>query len=95
MHSFLKFIDERFWVFVANGLSPPKVIDDGVFEPKPVELWTNTQLELANSKFRTIDAIFNVVSINQIKVIGECEIIVNDSCNKLFIRNEATKTMKK
>lgn len=62
-------------ITVFIGWSPPKIEkDECLILLKPVEQWTNAELEMTHWNSKAIHAIFNTVSINQMKVIVNREI---------------------
>lgn len=46
----------------------------GITKLKTVQLWINVELEMSNQNSKLVHAIFNVVSIDQMKVIANCEV---------------------
>ena len=54
MKAFLKSLDERVWMSVETGWERPIT---------PMAQWTDTQKEAASFNSKTMNAIFNVVSI--------------------------------
>ena len=94
MRAFLKSIDEKVWIAVVNGWKPPTVTSDAGTFPKPIESWTKVELELSNFNSKALHALFNAVSINQMKIIANCE-IAKDAWDKLQIKNEGTDIVKK
>lgn len=75
-------------------LQPPTVERDGVTISKAVSEWSPTELEKANFNSKAIHAIFNAVSMNQMKVIANCE-IAKEGWDKLQTKNEGTQSVKK
>ena len=60
MKAFLKSLDERIWLFVKNGWERPTTA---------VSEWTTSQKEVASFNSKAINAIFNVVSMEESKRI--------------------------
>lgn len=66
-------------------------IKSTVCTPKLIEPWITIELKLSKWNFKVIHAIFNVISINQMKIIVNCEII-KDVWDKFWIKEEETLT---
>lgn len=94
MRAFLKSIDERVWASVVSGWRHPTIVENGETRPKPIEIWTKAELDLANNNSKAIHAIFNAVNVNQMKIITNCE-IAKDAWDKLQVKNEGTDLVKK
>uniref|UniRef100_A0A803QGY3 Uncharacterized protein n=1 Tax=Cannabis sativa TaxID=3483 RepID=A0A803QGY3_CANSA len=93
MRAFLKVMDKRIWMVVTEGWSPPTVMMRGEKNKKFSE-WSTEEMERENLNSKSLQALFNVVSTNQVKVIFNCE-IAKDSSEKLKIKNERPKAVKK
>ncbi|XP_060961015.1 uncharacterized protein LOC133031514 [Cannabis sativa] len=94
MRAFLKAVDERVWMAVAEGWSPPTVTDEEGDKIKKSSEWTTDEMERANFNSKALHALFNAVSTNQLKVISNCE-VAKDAWEKLKIKNEGTDAVKK
>ncbi|XP_062104227.1 uncharacterized protein LOC133815396 [Humulus lupulus] len=94
MRAYLKSIDERVWMAVSEGWTPPTEIFGDVDIAKAASKWTTDEIEKANFNSKALNAIFNVVSTNQMKVVANCE-IAKEAWDKLKIKNEGTSAVKK
>ncbi|XP_060968423.1 uncharacterized protein LOC133035979 [Cannabis sativa] len=94
MRVFLKDVDERVWMAVAEGWSPPIVTDEEGDKIKKSSEWTTDEMERANFNSKALHALFNAVSTNQLKVISNCE-VAKDAWEKLKLKNEGTDAVKK
>ncbi|KAM6543950.1 hypothetical protein CsatB_008397 [Cannabis sativa] len=94
MRAFLKAVDERVWMAVAEGWSPPTVVDEEGDKVKKSSEWTTDEMERANFNSKALHALFNAISTNQLKVISNCE-VAKDAWEKLKIKNEGTDAVKK
>ena len=65
MKAFLKSIDKRVWNFVEYGWEKPTT---------PVSEWQTSQKEAAVFNSKTMNAIFNVVSMEEFKRISNIEV---------------------
>ena len=65
MKTFLKFIDEKVWNSVEYGWEKPTT---------PVSEWSTSQKEVAAFKRKTMNAIFNAVSVEEFKIISNVEV---------------------
>ena len=65
MKAFLKSIDERVWLLVENVWVRPEA---------SVDKWSTAQKEVASFNSKAMNAIFNVVSINEFKRISNVEV---------------------
>ena len=84
MKAFLKFIDERVWLSVKNGWErPTTAIGD----------WTTTQKKAASFNSKAMNAIFNVVSMEEFKRISNVK-IAHIAWNILQTVHEGTKVVK-
>ena len=94
MRAYLKSIDERVWMAVSEGWAPPKEQLGDVVRDKAPGQWTRDEIELANFNSKALNAIFNAVSTNQMKVVANCE-VARDAWEKLKTKNEGTTAVKK
>ena len=83
MKAFLKSIDERVWLSVENSWERPTIA---------VSEWTTTQKEAASFNSKEMNAIFNVVSIEEFKRISNVE-IAHTPWNILQTVHEGTKAI--
>ena len=65
MKAFSKFIDEKVWLFVENSWERPTIA---------IGEWTTGQKEVASFNSKAMNAIFNVVSMEEFKRISIVEI---------------------
>ena len=65
MKAFLESIDERVWNSVKYGWEKPTT---------PVSEWQNSQKEVAAFNSKAMNAIFNIVSIEEFKRISNVEV---------------------
>ena len=84
MKAFLKFIDERVWLSIENGWERPTTA---------IGEWTTTQKETASFNSKAMNAIFNVVSMEEFKRISNME-IAHTAWNILQTVHEGTKAIK-
>ena len=84
MKAFLKSIDERVWNFVEYGWEKPTT---------PVSEWQTSQKEAAAFNSKTMNAIFNAISIEEFKRISNIE-VAHTAWNILQIVHEGTKAIK-
>ena len=84
MKAFLKSIDERVWNSVEFGWEKPTTL---------VSEWTTTQKEAAAFNSKAMNAIFNVVSMEEFKRISNVE-IAHTAWNILQTVHEGTKAVK-
>ena len=84
MKEFLKSIDERVWNFVEYGWEKPTT---------PVSEWQTSQKEAAAFNSKTMNAIFNVVSMKEFKRIFNVE-VSHTAWNILQTTHDGTKAMK-
>ncbi|XP_062114498.1 uncharacterized protein LOC133825594 [Humulus lupulus] len=94
MRAYLKSVDERVWMAVSEGWTPPTEIVGNVDIAKAASKWTTDEIENANFNSKALNAIFNAVSANQMKVVANCE-IAKEAWDKLKIKNEGTSAVKK
>ena len=60
--AFIKSIDEKAWLSILKGWSPPTVaIDDTIVTLKSEETWTKAENTLANNNFKALNVIFATV----------------------------------
>ena len=76
--AFVKSIDEKAWLSILKGWSPPTVViddmtDDTTVTLKSEETWTKAENTLTNSNFKAVTAIFAIVDLIQFKLISACE----------------------
>ena len=84
MKAFLKSIDERVWNSIEYGWEKPTT---------PVSEWQISQKEAAVFNSKTMNAIFNVVSMDKFKRISNVEVAYT-AWNILQIVHEGTKAVK-
>ena len=84
MKAFLKSIDERVWNSVEFGWEKPTTL---------VSVWTTTQKEAAAFNSKAMNAIFNVVSMEEFKRFSNVE-IAHTAWNILQTVHEGTKAVK-
>lgn len=94
MRAYLKSIEERVWMAVSEGWAPPQEQLNDIVKNKAPGQWPQDEIELANFNSKTLNAIFNVVSTNQMKVVANCE-VAKDAWEKLKTKNEGTMAVKK
>ena len=94
MRAYLKSIDERVWMAVSEGWVPPQEHLGDIVKIKSPSQWTRDEIELANFNSKALNAIFNAVSTNQMKVVANCE-VAKDAWEKLKTKNEGTTAVKK
>ena len=80
----MKSLDERVWMSVESGWERLAT---------PVAQWFDAQKEVASFKSKAMNAIFNVVSIEEFKWISNVE-IAHTAWNILQIVHEGTKAVK-
>ena len=73
MKSELKSIDERVWMSVVNGWSPPTYLVENERVIKPVDRWTENEFKLANFNSRGLNALFSAVTPDEFQRIMTCE----------------------
>ena len=84
MKAFLKSIDERVWNSVKYGWEKPTT---------PVSEWQTSQKEAATFNSKAMDAIFNVISMEEFKRIFNVEVAYT-TWNILQTMHEGTKIVK-
>ena len=78
MKTFIKSIDEKTWLSILKGWSPPTVTtDDTTVTLKSEKTWTKVENTLANSNFKALNVIFTTVDVTQFKLISACESVIN------------------
>ena len=76
--AFIKSIDEKAWLSILKGWSPPTVAtddmtDDTTVTLKSEETWTKAENTFANNNFKALNSIFATVDVTQFKLIYVCE----------------------
>ena len=84
MKAFLKSIDERVWNSIEYGWEKLTT---------PVSEWSTSQKEAVTFNSKTMNAIFNVVSMEEFKRISNVE-VAHIAWNILQIVHEGTKAVK-
>ena len=84
MKAFLKSIDERVWNSIEYGWEKPTT---------PISKWQTSQKEAALSNSKAMNAIFNVVSMEEFKRISNVE-VAHTTWNILQTVHEGTKAVK-
>ena len=84
MKAFLKSIDERVWNSAEYGCEKPTI---------PVSEWQTSQKEAAAFNSKTMNAIFNAVSMEEFKRISNVE-VAHTAWNILQTVYEGTKAVK-
>ena len=84
MKAFLKSIDERVWNFVKYKWEKPTT---------HVDEWQTSQKEATAFNSKVMNAIFNVVSMEEFKRISNVE-IAHTACNIPQTMHDGTKTVK-
>ena len=84
MKAFLKSIDERVWNSVEYGCEKPTT---------PVSEWQTSQKEATAFNSKTMNAIFNAVSMEEFKRISNVE-VAHTAWNILQTVHEGTKAVK-
>ena len=84
MKAFLKSIDERVWNSIEYGLGKPTTLVSG---------WQTSQKEAATFNSKAMNAIFNVVSMEEFKRISNVE-VAHTAWNILQTMHEGTKAVK-
>ncbi|MCI08504.1 gag-pol polyprotein, partial [Trifolium medium] len=93
---FLKSIDSRTWKAVLKGWETPIVLDkDGnkTTIKKPEEEWMKEEDELAFGNSKALNAIFNEVDMNMLRLIKRCT-VAKDACEILRKAHEGTSKVK-
>ena len=84
MKAFLKYIDERVWNFVEYGWEKPTT---------PISEWLTFQKEATILNSKVMNAIFNVVSMEEFKRISNVE-VTHTAWNILQTVHKGTKAIK-
>ena len=84
MKAFLKSVDERVWMFVENSWEKPTTT---------IGEWSTAQKEVTSFNSKAMNAIFNVVSMEEFKRISNVE-IAHTTWNILQTVHEGTKAVK-
>ena len=84
MKAFLKYIDERVWNSIEYGWDKPIT---------PVNEWETSQKEAATFSSKTMNAIFNAVSMEEFKRISNIQ-VAHTAWNILQTVYEGTKAVK-
>ena len=84
INAFLKSIDERIWNSVEYGWEKPTT---------PINEWQTSQKEAAAFNSKTMNVIFNAVSIEEFKRISNVE-VAHTAWNILQIVHKGTKVVK-
>ena len=84
MKAFLKSIDERVWNFIEYGWEKPTTL---------ISEWKTSQKEAAAFNSKAMNAIFNVVSMEEFKRISNVE-VAHIAWNILQIVHEAQRLSK-
>ena len=84
MKAFLKSVDERVWMFVENSWEKPTTA---------IGEWSTAQKEVTSFNSKAMNAIFNVVSMEEFKRISNVE-IAHTTWNILQTVHEGTKAVK-
>ena len=74
MRVFLKSIDERVWLAVVNGWTPPTITTGTVTTLKPTTLWDKTDFDSCGWNSKAMNAIYNGVTTEEFRRISNCEI---------------------
>ncbi|XP_073041784.1 uncharacterized protein [Primulina eburnea] len=70
---FIKSIEERAWLRVLDGWSPPKIEDaDGDSRLKPESTWTIDEVQTSNFNSKALNAIFSSVDTRMFNLITSC-----------------------
>ncbi|XP_073019283.1 uncharacterized protein [Primulina eburnea] len=70
---FIKSIEERAWLRVLDGWSPPKIEDaDGDSRLKPESTWTIDEVQTSNFNSKALNAIFSSVDKRMFNLITNC-----------------------
>ncbi|KAA0051783.1 gag-pol polyprotein [Cucumis melo var. makuwa] len=69
---FIKTLDGKAWRALVVGYEPPMVNVDGVLVPKLEVDWTDAEIQASFMNARALNAIFNGVDLNVLKLINLC-----------------------
>ena len=75
MRMYIKSIDERAWIAIQDGWTPPRTVHENpndVVQIKPERLWTNEEQVVANFNSRALNAIFTTVDVASFMLISSC-----------------------
>ena len=75
MRAFLKSIDERVWLAIINGWTPPTVITDELTIAKPISAWDRVDYDNCGWNNKAMNAIYNGVTAEEFRRISNCEIV--------------------
>ena len=74
MMAFIKSLDEKAWVAIIEGWSPPVIKnEEGKDILKDVKKWSTDEERAALGNSRAVNAIFTAVYEEQFKLISTCE----------------------
>ena len=93
MRSALKSIDERVWMSVVNGWSPPTYLVENERVIKPADRWTENEFKLANFNSRGLNALFSAVTPDEFRRIMTCE-TAKEAWDILQLTHEGTSVVK-
>ena len=93
MKSALKSIDERVWMSVVNGWSPPTYLVENERVIKPADRWTENEFKLANFNSRGLNALFSAVTPDEFRRIMTCE-TAKEVWDILQLTHEGTSVVK-
>ncbi|KAA0036824.1 uncharacterized protein E5676_scaffold110G001920 [Cucumis melo var. makuwa] len=71
---FIKTLDGKAWRALMAGYDPPMTTVNGVSVPKPEVDWTDAEEQAFVGNARALNAIFNGVNLNIVKLINYCSI---------------------
>ncbi|CAI9778670.1 unnamed protein product [Fraxinus pennsylvanica] len=91
--AFLKALDERIWICVQNGWTPPTKMVVSVIIPTDISLWTKTNFDEYNWNSKGLHALFMAVSPKEFRRVFICE-IAKKVWDILEITHEGTKIVK-
>jgi len=89
----LKSFDERVWLSVINGWSPPTHLVDNERVPKPADRWSEEEFKLANINSRGLNALFSAVTPDEFRRIMTCD-TTKEAWNILQLTHEGTSVVK-
>ncbi|XP_024026995.1 uncharacterized protein LOC112093201 [Morus notabilis] len=94
MRAFIKAIDERAWRLILTEWTHPTTTDNsGNVTLKLEETWLTDEDRLANYNSKALNVVFNVVDVNQFKLISTCE-STKEAWEILQIAHEGTTAVK-
>ena len=82
MRTFLKSIDERVWLVVVNGWTPPTITTGTVTTLKQTMLWDKIDFDSCGWNSKAMNAIYNGVTVEEFRRISNCE-IAKETCDIL------------